>query len=150
RFEPDRTATVMSSMNEPTFAAGSRWALDGPSVSAAVLETERPARVDDYARLPGTVAAAVRDSTMRSTVGVPIAVDGRVWGVMVVGSDGTAPLAADTEARLRGFADLLATAISNAESRKRVDQLADEQAALRRVATLVAEDAASDQLYAAV
>ena len=37
------------------------------------------------------------------------------------------------------FTELVATAIANAESREELAELADEQAALRRVATLVAE-----------
>jgi GAF domain-containing protein len=48
-----------------------------------------------------------------------------------------ASLAADVETRLADFTGLLGTAIANAESREALAELADEQAALRRVATLV-------------
>ena len=44
----------------------------------------------------------------------------------------------------------MATAIANAESRVAVTRLADEQAALRRVATLVAEDVPASELFDAV
>src|ERR1700755_2166196 len=37
------------------------------------------------------------------------------------------------------FSDLVATAIANTEARAEVERLAEEQAALRRVATLVAQ-----------
>jgi signal transduction histidine kinase len=57
---------------------------------------------------------------------------------------------ADTEARLTQFTELLATAVANAESRAGLARLAEEQAALRRVATLVARGAVSEELFAAV
>ena len=48
-------------------------------------------------------------------VGVPIVVGGRLWGAAVVGS--SQPLPPDTEARVGDFADLVATAIANADAR---------------------------------
>ena len=48
------------------------------------------------------------------------------------------PLPEDTEARLTDFTELVATAIANIESRAALARIAEEQAALRRVATLVA------------
>jgi len=44
----------------------------------------------------------------------------------------------------------LATAIANAESREALAQLAEEQAALRRVATLVAAGAPPQEVFEAV
>src|SRR5262249_19232480 len=55
-----------------------------------------------------------------------------------------------TETRLSSFTDLVATAIANAEARAQVERLADEQAALRRIATLVAGGAAPEEVFAAV
>jgi signal transduction histidine kinase len=60
------------------------------------------------------------------------------------------PMPADTEARLTSFTELLATAVANAESRASLNRLASEQAALRRVATLVARGTPQDELFAAV
>ena len=54
---------------------------------------------------------------MRSTVGCPITVEGRLWGLIGVSSAPPEPLPADTEARLTDFAELAATAIANAEAR---------------------------------
>jgi GAF domain-containing protein len=48
------------------------------------------------------------------------------------------------------FAELVATAVSNAQARAEVQRLADEQAALRRVATLVARESSPEQVFAAV
>jgi GAF domain len=75
RYDRGRATTVVSSLNAPTFAAGSWWPLDGPSVAAQVLETGRPARVDDYSQLDGTIAASVRDAGIPSWAGVPIVVE---------------------------------------------------------------------------
>jgi GAF domain-containing protein len=115
-----------------------------------VLDTGRPARVDDYSALPGTIAASVRDTAMRSGLGVPIVVDRSVWGVIFVGTMESEPLPDDLEARLQEFAELVAISVSNAESRDRRGRLADQQAALRRVATLAAQGAGLDEIFAAV
>jgi GAF domain-containing protein len=150
RYEPDEMITVLGSINDPAFPPGSRWPLDGESLSASLLETGHPVRVDDYTGLEGTIADQTRASGFLSAIGVPITVDGEVWGSICVGTTDPGPLPADTEARLADFTDLMATAISNAESRDRVRSLAEEQAALTRVATLVAEGAMPTEVFASV
>ena len=60
------------------------------------------------------------------------------------------PLPPDTEARLVSFTGLVATAIANAQSRAALARLAAEQAALRRVATLVARGVPPEEVFAAV
>ncbi|HEY2078695.1 MAG TPA: histidine kinase [Streptosporangiaceae bacterium] len=52
---------------------------------------------------------------IRAAVGVPVRVEGRLWGLMVVASR-AGPLPAGTETRLAGFTDLASTAIANAEA----------------------------------
>src|SRR5947208_5668760 len=69
---------------------------------------------------------------------------------IVILSPRRACLPEDTEARLADFTELVATALANAESRAALGQLADEQAALRRVATLVAAGAAPTEVFDAV
>jgi signal transduction histidine kinase len=150
RFDPNRTATVVTSVNAPRFPIGSQWPLDGPSLSAEVFATGRAARIDDYSELAGTIAAGVRGSGLGSSVGLPIIVDGRVWGMSCVGTTGDDPLPAGVETELHDFVELFAIAISNAESRDRLRRLAVQQAALRRVATRVAEGAAPAELFAVV
>src|SRR4029078_6258229 len=54
------------------------------------------------------------------------------------------------ESRLTASRALVATAIANAESRAALARLADEQAALRRVATMVARGALPRDLFEAV
>jgi signal transduction histidine kinase len=136
---------------------GTRWQLDDLGVLASVWQSGRPARLDDYTDLPGRAAAVVREAGMRSAVASPITVQARLWGAMSVLSPGYEPLPEGTEARLADFTELVATAIANAESRgelasseARARVLADEQAALRRVATLVARETPPDEVFAAV
>src|SRR5262249_51801335 len=98
----------------------------------------------------GVGAEVVRAAGMRSAVGTPIVVGGRVWGAIVLLSPRRASLPKDTEARLADFTELVATALANAESRAAISLLAAEPAALRRVATLVAREASPGELLAAV
>jgi signal transduction histidine kinase/uncharacterized protein YoaH (UPF0181 family) len=150
RFETDGATLVAASSNAPAFPVGSRWPLDGPSVTVSVLETGRPARIDDGTGLEGTVAGGARRSALRSTVGAPVLVDGGVWGLIWVATTDPDPLPADTESRLSSFAELVAIAVSNAQARDRLRRLADQQTALRRVATLVAEGVSLTQLLSTV
>jgi signal transduction histidine kinase/putative methionine-R-sulfoxide reductase with GAF domain len=152
RYEPERSVVVggYSDGEDEPFPIGSRWSLDSPGVMAAIRQTGRPARVEDYEHMSGEIAAAVRGAGMRSAIASPIAVESRLWGAMVILSPRHEPFPADTEARLTDFAELIATAISSAESRVALAALADEQAALRRVATLVARGVGPEPLFQAV
>ncbi|MEU8820935.1 GAF domain-containing protein [Actinoplanes sp. NPDC048796] len=87
RYELDGTVTLL---------AGDPW--DGDALAATVRETGRAARVDD------------------TLVGVPIHVNGRLWGMFVVGR-GEEELPADTEDRMTEYTDLVATAVADAQSR---------------------------------
>jgi len=131
-------------------SAGSRWGIGGRNLHTIVFRTGRPARIDDYTGTLGSLAQAARGVGIRSAVAVPISVEGRLWGAMVVGSTLEEPLPAVTEARLAGFTELAATAIANMQARVELSGFADEQAALRRVATLVAHGAPPEEVLAAV
>ena len=150
RYEGDTELVVVASRNARRFTVGSRWTLDEPGVAAQVYATGRPARIDDYSGLPGQLAAGARDSGLGAVVGVPVMVEGRIWGVCSVATRAAELLPPGIEDRLRDFADLVGIAIANAESRRRPRRLAEEQAALRRVATLVAEGAAPAPVFMAV
>jgi signal transduction histidine kinase len=115
-----------------------------------VFGTHRPARINDYTGALGPVAQAARGVGIRSAAAVPISVEGRLWGVMVVGSVREEPLPLGTEVRLAGFTELAATAIANMQARVELRGFADEQAALRRVATLVAHGAPPGEVLSAV
>jgi signal transduction histidine kinase len=117
---------------------------------ASVLRTGKPARLDDWANASGAVAATARSLGIRSSVATPMVVEGRLWGTLVAVTSQAEPLPADTESRIGEFTELVATAIANTEARAEVERLADEQAALRRVATLVAHESPPGQVFAAV
>jgi signal transduction histidine kinase len=154
RYEPDGAVTVVagSGTRGDRVPIGRRWVLGGKNISTLVFETGRPARIDRAADASGPLSVEAREEAegFRSGVGTPVIVDGHLWGVMAAYSSVEQPLPADTEARLASFTELLATAIANAESRAALTQLAEEQAALRRVATLVARGAAPEAVFAAV
>jgi len=151
-YERDQTATVVGSFNlrGPPIPAGTRVPLEGDNIIGRVFRTQQPARIDDYAEASGPVAEKVRAIGVRAAVGVPVLAGGRVWGVMTAGSSRPEPLPAGTEMRIGAFTELVATAIANTEARQELERVAAEQAALGRVATLVAEAVPPSEVYTAV
>jgi signal transduction histidine kinase len=160
RYEVDDVAIPVAARDDDPgmkkVPIGERFSLEGESVLATVLRTGRAARKDSYEDVSGSVAARFRDLGLRTAVGAPIVV-GRLWGAVVVGSSRPEPLPPDTEARVADFADLVATAVANAATRSELEAsrdelgvLADQQAALRRVATLVAGGTAPSEVFGAV
>jgi PAS domain S-box-containing protein len=152
RYGPERVATQVGVWGrENPFPIGTSWTLDDRSVSGQVFRTGRAARVNDYSEVPGNISGTLaREAGIRTAVGAPILVEGSPWGVMMALSTERRELPADTEARLGAFTELIATAISNIQARDDVRDLADEQAALRRVATLVARGTDSAAVFDAV
>jgi PAS domain S-box-containing protein len=152
RYEPDGTATECASFATEgfLFPVGKRWSLEGTSVVSMIRETSEAARINDYSGLQGELADALRRNGVRSTVGVPIVVAQRLWGAMVVSSREPDPLPESIEARLAGFTELVGTAVVNAHAREQVTALADEQAALRRVAMLVAQGVPPAEIFSSV
>jgi signal transduction histidine kinase len=120
RYDPDEAVTIVGTWTSTGAAAttpiGSRVKLGGRNVGTLVFETGGPARLDDYVDVSGAMGDVGRGWGFRSAAGVPISVEGRVWGFMVVAYTQEEPLPADTEARLAGFTELVATAVANAES----------------------------------
>src|SRR5215469_4483124 len=151
RYDPDGAGTVVAtwSRNGAAFPVGDRAMLGGRNAPTLVYQTGRPARIDDHASASGPIAEAVRKFGFRASLGVPVSVEGGLWGVMLAGSR-SEPLPAGTETQLAGFTELAATAIANAQARVELRGFAEEQAALRRVATLVARAAPPEEVFAAV
>jgi hypothetical protein len=77
-------------------------------------------------------------------------VDGDFWGVMGAGVAEGEALGDHIEDRLAEFTERVATAISSSASRAELARLADEQAALRRVATPAARAVPPSELFGAV
>jgi signal transduction histidine kinase len=135
RYEPDGKAVGVASQSEPglEMPEGSTYAPEGRDVATVVLCTRRPARMDTREGTPGSMAAMDRERGVRWSVGAPIVVEDRLWGVMVASWRHDNPLPDDTEQRMAQFTDLVATAIANASnraelaaSRARVVTTADE------------------------
>jgi signal transduction histidine kinase len=151
RSDPDSTGTVVASWGSAgaPFGVGVQARLGGRNVPTMVFQMGRAVRIDDYANASGPIAEAVREIGSCAEVGVPVSVEGGLWGGMVVGSR-AGPLPAGTEERLAAFTELAATAVANAQARVELRGFADEQAALRRVATLVADAAPPEEVFTAV
>lgn len=104
---------------------GDHLSLEGDSVAALIQREGRPARMDSYVGATGLLAERLRSLGLRSAVGAPILVDGRIWGALIIWSARTEPLPPDAERRIADFADLVSTAIANAETRARIVTAAD-------------------------
>jgi sugar diacid utilization regulator len=115
RFETDGEITIVAAAAHPAALAqwpvGTRTPLEGNTIATLVQRSARPARIDNYANVAGPVAARVRAVGVNAAVGVPIIVDGRVWGLAAVGSVQPGPMPADTEVGISRFAELIATAV---------------------------------------
>jgi signal transduction histidine kinase len=156
RYEPDGTETLLANEGTPSHVrVGERWEGYPPTgLTVTVRRTGRAGRVDDYRDVPGA-EVRLREGIL-SSVAVPIYVNGRLWGMIAVGS-GQAPLPPDTEQRMSEFTDLVATAVATAQNRAALETSRDElarllaeQAALRRVATLVARGIDPAEIFSAV
>jgi signal transduction histidine kinase/uncharacterized protein YoaH (UPF0181 family) len=154
RYEQDHTVTVFGAWARPgatpPLPVGSRWALGGHNVSTQVFETGRATRIDDYSHGTGPAARLSLQGGVRSGVGAPVRAEGRLWGVIILTYAEVKPLPAAAEARLAGFTELVTTALANAQARAELRRYTEEEAALRRVATLVARGTPAEQLFSAV
>ena len=135
RYDPDQSLTLVAAWGEgrKLVPVGTRVGLEGESAATTMLRSGLPVRITSYEGLSGPLAALMRELGICSSVGAPIVVDGRVWGTISVASKKPEPFPDDTESRIMGFAQLAATAISNAvsgaqlaASRARVVAAADE------------------------
>jgi len=115
RFETDREITIVAAAAEPDALArwpvGTRTPVTGNTLATLVQRSGRPARIDSYDNVAGPIAARVRAVGVRAAVGVPIIVDGRVWGLAAVGSLQNSAMPADTEVLISRFAELIAAAV---------------------------------------
>ena len=155
RADPQDMITVVGAWTAtgaaPPSPVGSRFEVGGRNVSTLTLRTGRAARLDAYVDVTGSIGnTGAQGWGFRSSVGVPISVEGRPWGLILVAYTRDQQLPADTEARLASFTELVATAVANAESSAALARLAQEQAALRRVATLVARGVPPAEIFSAV
>lgn len=131
---------------------GRVFSFGGDTIVARVVESGAPARVDSLDDLQTDFARSRWDELgLHASIGAPIVVGGELWGVVTASrTSPDNPFHPGAEHRLADFAALVAQAIANAEARRDVAALAEEQAALRRVATLVAAGRPQPEVLEAV
>ena len=120
RYESGEALVLLAARDESELtkiSIGERIPLDSDNLPAMILDTGAPARIDCFDGATGRTAERIRRLGLRSAVGAPIIIDGRIWGALVIGSSQAEPMPPETEARIGDFADLVATAIANAETR---------------------------------
>jgi signal transduction histidine kinase len=119
RFDPGGWSTLVGTWGRVTevFPVGTRFALDAGIVTLAVHRTHRPVRVESYDHMPGPLAAEARRLGVRSAVGSPIVVNGRLWGALAAATFRADTTLADAEAQITEFSELVASAISNVQAR---------------------------------
>lgn len=132
RFDPDGWCTILAARNgtvldedglDGRLLPRERLPLGGTNVCTLVRATARPAVVDSAAAT-GPLAARLERRGLHLGVGVPVTVDGAAWGAVVVATADRVPIPG-VEARLTDFADLVATAVDNNQTR---DQLTRSRA----------------------
>jgi hypothetical protein len=106
-----RAAAEHPGLQLAKWPVGTRSPIDGSTLAGIVQRTGRPARMDSYQNSTGSLAARIRDAGVHVAVGVPVVVDGRVWGLVAVGSVEPEPMPADTEGRIGAFAELIGTVV---------------------------------------
>jgi signal transduction histidine kinase len=146
---PDGSTEIVALDGAPeNFKLGMRAPGSGDGAVHRVWRTRRATRIDDLGTMSGRWPRMASRFGFSTSAGVPILIHGELWGALIVA--GREPLPPAIESHLADFAELVGTAISAAHSRAELRVLADEQAALRRVAELVARGAALDEVFAAV
>ena len=145
RFESEHELVVEAACGGPA-RVGTRITFAAETLPDWIRRGDRVVRVDDYTRERDAELAA--QFGLAAAVAAPISVQGEVWG-MLTGTSDARPLPRGTEHRLQQFAELVAAALANSQARADLQALADEQAALRRIAELVARGAPLDEVFAA-
>jgi signal transduction histidine kinase len=154
-YEADATAVAVAGWIAPDgfgrqIPVGTRLTVESDDLAGFVLRERRATRMN-CGSLPGggPVADQVRQAGLQSATASPIEVEGQLWGAMIAGWPSPEP-PPDAESRIAEFAQLVATSISNAQARVEIVRLAEEQAALRRVATLVAKGETPSEIFTRV
>jgi signal transduction histidine kinase len=158
RYEDDGTASVVGAWAQegaPLMPVASvPLPLDGGTVAPRVQRSGRTVRIDDYGGLDDVLARRLREVGIRSAVGAPIVVAGRLWGAVIAADARPYHLPADAEQRISTFAQLITDALANtdareqlAASRARILKAGDEE---RRRLGRDLHDGAQQQLVSAV
>ncbi|MDQ1745611.1 MAG: hypothetical protein QOE23_3950, partial [Pseudonocardiales bacterium] len=153
RFESDGASVeIVSSVGKDPvkLSVGMRLPLRDSLPPAIVWRTGGSARVDEdgWSSASDPVAVRLRELGIRSIVASPIVVEGCLWGV-VTALTRRGPFPPDTADRMSDFTELAATSIANARVGQELRELADTQAALRRLSMLIARGEPPEAVFAA-
>jgi signal transduction histidine kinase len=114
-----RVVAAWSNGEAPPVPVGHRGAIDeGRGILGSMLQSPRPVRIEDFDEVGGVVAALMRDLGIRAAAGGPILLGGRLWGAVAATWPDAALMPAGAEDRVAAFAELVAYAIENAETRE--------------------------------
>ena len=155
RFGPNLDeGLIVGKWSEPGVqipGAGTIVAIEDGSALTRVARTGAPARqATDDPGVPAELHGRLTALGVTSLVAAPIVVSGHIWGAVVVSLTGELRFPANAEERLGQFAALVAVALANAQAREELATLAEEQAALSRVAVAVATQEHPERLFNAV
>ncbi len=119
RYESGQEISVLAMRgHDPSLVrTGMRLPLEGDNLSSRVLQSGTSARFDHRMEGQGRLAEVVRGNDISITVGTPVFVDGALWGMIGASWKGAERPPPDAEERLTQFAQLVDTAIANADTR---------------------------------
>jgi signal transduction histidine kinase len=151
-FGPDRAEGVIvgnwSEPGVPMPGDGTVVRIERGAPLDVIARTGRPVRrATDDPSLPGELRERLIGLGVTWVVAAPITVSGEIWGGLAVSVTRDLEFASNAEERLGQFAGLVAVAIANAQAREDLATLAEEQAALSRVAVAVATEERPEQLF---
>jgi signal transduction histidine kinase len=125
RFDGGNWGTVIGGWSAPGVdraAIGTRVFFDSETAVTRVLRTGRPARLADYASVPGEHARRLVDNLgIRTGIAAPVKVAGQLWGAISLAGGGERSFPEHSENHLADFADLLGVALANSAARKELD-----------------------------
>ncbi len=154
RFDGGGKAKIVGQwpqLDSPEFKTGEVIELKGESSSVKLYRSGRPERVDDYDSIAsGHLVERIRAVGIASSISAPVYVEGKLWGALGASHGRTRGFPARAEHRIAAFTELVGDALANADARERLHSLLDEQAALRRVATLVAREPEPQEVFECV
>jgi PAS domain S-box-containing protein len=118
RYETDATFSYLAAGGrmQTSSPLGDRLRLGGDNLASKILGSGQPEAMS-YDHASGPIAVFARRIGLRSAVGTPILVDGRIWGAMFAGWPQPRDISSKTMERLTQITELVAAAIANAESR---------------------------------
>lgn len=107
----------------------------GAPVVAELLRTGRPVRFADYADLEGELTPELTDQELGGVIGVPVHIEGALWGGLFAGQARPAQVAPFAERLLERFVVLISAALANAETQRRLLEEARVERVLREIAS---------------